>query len=621
MKRFISIMLLVVMLFTTAVCTTSCGNEDDGAEISVYLNDRVYSFDPAGDYTDDATISVMHLLYEPLFVLDDDGDVVEAAAEEYTFDKETGDLIITLRESYWTSGDRVTAEDFIYAWRRIISPDASFTAAPLLYDIKNAVAVKTAVSGVKIDDFGAVALSNSVLRISFQSEDVDRDQFLRNLASIALAPIQRTCVQGQGEFWSSAASGTCYTNGPFKIKDLDNAAGYFTLIRHTDYHRPEDSKKSEDHYVVPKMLRTIWNMENELTEAQHSEEMYKLMESKAEDTVFYMSALSLEDRKEVAETAEVSDNLSTYTYVFDNSNPLFQDAAVRTVLSQVIDRNEIVELVTFGKAATGFISHGVWNATSSREKKSFRSIGGELISTSAVLSIQEAQNKLAELNAKIGSFTLTFMDREEDLAIASYVKSIWEQLGYTVELEPVNYYVVQQDTGGKDSSGNSVVTEYHVPALQRILNGSTNTKTGEKYTFDVIAIDYQMFSTNAFAALASLSSNLSGAGVDMGAYNASTDADKVISQFALSNIANYKNDAYDQLIALALETADLLDRAVILHQAEEILLEDMPVIPLMFNQSFYVAHKNMSKLDVNYWGFTVFTRAKLKNYEDYLLSK
>ena len=79
MKRVISIVLLVIMLFTTVVCTTSCGAEDGGAEISVYLSDRIYSFDPAGDYSDDATISVMYLLSEPLFVLDDDGDVEEAA--------------------------------------------------------------------------------------------------------------------------------------------------------------------------------------------------------------------------------------------------------------------------------------------------------------------------------------------------------------------------------------------------------------------------------------------------------------------------------------------------------------------------------------------------------------
>ncbi len=618
MKRFISIMLLVVMLFTTAVCTTSCGEKNEGAEISVYLNDRIYSFDPAGDYTDDATISVLHLLYEPLFVLDDDGDVEEAAAEEYSFDKETGDLTITLRESYWTSGDRVTADDFIYAWRRIISPSNSFTAAPLLYDIKNAVAIKGAEA--KIDEFGAVALNSSTIRISFQNADVDEDQFLRNLASIALSPVNRTCIQGQEEFWSSAASGTCYTNGPFKVKDLDNAAGYFTIVRHGDYHRPADSNKSEDKYVVPKMLRTMWNMDEELTEAQHAEEMYKLMESKAEDTVFYMSALSLADRKKVGKDAEVSDNLSTYTYIFDNSNPLFEDAAVRTILSQVIDRNKIVELVTFGKAATGFISHGVWNDTSSRAKKSFRSIGGELISTSAVLSVQQAKSKLRELDAYMGSFTLTFMDREEDLAIATYVASVWEELGYSVTLEPVSYYTVRQDTGGKDNSGNAVYTEYHVPALQRILNGDSNNQTGEKYKFDVIAIDYQMFSTNAFAALASLSGNLNGAGVDVGAYNASSDENKTLSQFALSNIANYENEAYDALIASAVATSDLAERAIILHQAEEILMQDMPVVPLLFNQSFYVKHRNIRKLDVNYWGFTVFTRAKLRNYEDYLLT-
>jgi ABC-type oligopeptide transport system substrate-binding subunit len=571
----------------------------------------------------------MYLLYEPLFSLDDNGKVHEAAAEEYHFDKETGDLYITLRESYWTSGDRVIADDFIYAWRRIISPENSFTAAPLLYDIKNAKTIKNGLGETdeqnSLANFGAVAVDSSTIRISFESADVDRDAFLRNLTNIALAPLNRTCIQGQEDYWSSGASTVCYTNGPFKIRELDNAAGYFTLIRHTDYHRAEDSKKADDYYVVPKMLRTVWNIDDNLTEAQYSETLLEKMNSAAADTVFYMSALSLDDRKAVASDAVVSDSLSTYTYVFDTTNPLFSDARVRVILSQVIDRNAITELVTFGRAATGFISYGVWDSTSSKEKKSFRNIGGELISTSATLSVTDAKAQLDSLNAPRGKFTLTFMDREEDLAIATYVAELWGQLGYTVKLEPVSYYEVKQDTGGKDKNTNETIySTYHVPALQKIYNGDSiyneDLTVKETLGFDVIAIDYQMFSTNALTALASLSTTLNGAGVDIEAYNASTDPNKTMSDFLRSNAAGYANEAYDALITAAAATADLKARAEILHQAEQLLLEDMPVIPLLFNQSFYVVNKKLTKLDVNYYGFTVFTRAQLKNYRDYFLS-
>lgn len=626
MKRIVSAFLLAALIFTTFACLTSCGKKDDGAEISVYLTDRIYSFDPAGDYTDDATIAVMYLLYEPLFSLDDDGKVHEAAAKEYSFDKETGDLIITLRESYWTSGDRVKASDFIYAWKRIISPAASFPAAALLYDIKNAKTIKNSLGETdaqnSIDNFGAVALNDDTIRISFESAEVDRDAFLRNLSSIALAPVSSGSILKQEQYWSNGSSTVCYTNGPFKIRELDNAAGYFTIARHDDYHRPADSKKAKDYYVVPKMLRTAWNIDENLTEAEHSADLFKKMESEAEDTVFYMSALSLEDRKTLGKNAVVSDAMSTYTYVFDTTNQLFADARVRTILSQVIDRNEIAKIVTFGTPATGFISHGVWDSTSAKAKKSFRSVGGELISTGTALSLSDALNKLNEYSAPRGTFTLTYLDREEDHAIAAYVGEQWKNLGYTVELKPVSYYVVKQDTGSTDE--NNKYTNYNVPALQKIYNGATvykaNGTEAEKLSFDVIAIDYQMYSTNALMALASLSTTLNGCGVDFSAYNASEDPDKKISDFLLPNAAGYANAEYDALIEQAAATPDLETRAGLLHQAEQILMTDMPVMPLLFNQNFYAANKNLNNLDINYYGFTVFTRASLKHYEDYFLT-
>jgi hypothetical protein len=47
-------------------------------------------------------------------------------------------------------------------------------------------------------------------------------------------------------------------------------------------------------------------------------------------------------------------------------------------------------------------------------------------------------------------------------------------------------------------------------------------------------------------------------------------------------------------------------------------MADMPIMPLVFNQSFYVANTRLLKnLDVNYYGFTSFTDAKLKRYHNY----
>ncbi len=616
MKRIVSSLMLVVILFTTLVCTTSCGAEDEGAQISVYLADPIYGFDPAGDYIDDTTISVLHMIYEPLFTLDEKGKVQKAMAEDYEYDKDKGVLTITLRESYWTSGSQVTAADFVYAWQRIIDHNNSFACAPLLYEIKNAIEIKTAAEGVSINDFGAVAMDNLTLEITFADKDVDLDGFLRTLTSISLAPVARDAVLNQEEYWSNGSSTQCYTNGPFKVNELDYEDGKFTLARHAGYHRGPDSKKDEDHYVIPSMIRTIWNVDPEVSHAETLEQYYDLLENGAENTIFYMNSLSLADRAALKDKAEVFDNLSTYTYVFDNSNPLFADSRVRVILSKVIDRNSIANMITFGTPANGLISNGVWDSTSGRENKSFRNSDDNVISSAAAMTVDEANEALNAIGAERGEFTITVSDREEELAIAEYVAWLWGLLGYTVHIEPVTYYVIMQDAGADD-----VFISYNVSALKAIFNRDViydkNGNVSEKLGFDVIGIDYQMYTTNAFAALAGLSSNLSGAGVDLVAYNLSVDPDKKVSDFYLPNFANYENEAYDALILAAARETDLEKRAEILHQAEEMLMADMPVLPLIFNQSYYVKHKNLRHLDVNYYGFTVFTRAKLRHYDEY----
>ena len=617
-KRIVSLLLLAALVLGSLLGLTSCGKGDEGAQISVYLTDRVYGFDPAADFVDDSVLSVMYLLYEPLFSLDDDGDLHPALAKKYDYDKKTATLTVELRETYWSNGSRVLAKDLIYAWKRLLDPAASFPAATLLYDIKNAYTIKnssTDAAFVSLDDLGVWSEKDgSILKIELESADVNVDAFLRNLSYIATAPVHYETVDAPDSrnTWANGTSSSCYTNGPFLLRQLDSQQGYFTLARNDGYHRPEDSSKSVDHFVLPSFLRTQWNVSDETSDEAHIAGQYDLLLQKVtkavEHTVFYMAELTLEDRKAAEKKAVVNDSMSTYTYVFNNDNPLFSDPQVRSILSKVLDRQAIVDLITFGRPATGLVSYGVWNGKSGSNGQSFRKKGGDVLSATAELSIDEAKAKLNELGATTGAFTLTCLDREEHRAIAAYVKAQWEALGYTVTVEPVSAAIIRQEGETKEGSASDNVTETKVSYLQYRYSHRD---------FDVIGIDYQMMSTNAFAVLATLTSDMNGNGYDWAAYGAAADKS---AGFAVGNYAGYHSEAYDDLLRQAYDTKDLKARAELLHRAEEQLLADMPIIPLVFNQNFYVVNKSYLKnLTVNYYGYTLFTDAKLKKYERFFM--
>ena len=144
MKRIVSMLLALTMIALLAFSLVSCGApKDAGAEIAVYLGNQIYDFDPTDYYVDSNAEQVMRLLFEPLFNYTEKGKLECATAESYTVDEEKREIVITLRETYWSNNTRVKAADFVYAWcEKLLNANYPNTAAALLYDIENAAEAK-----------------------------------------------------------------------------------------------------------------------------------------------------------------------------------------------------------------------------------------------------------------------------------------------------------------------------------------------------------------------------------------------------------------------------------------------------------------------------------------------
>ena len=101
MKKTIAMLLTLVMLIGSASVLVSCGTPDDkGAEISVYLGEEIYDFDPTEYYADSNAEALMSLLYEPLFSINSKGKLECSAAKKYSINKEKSEIVIELKESY-----------------------------------------------------------------------------------------------------------------------------------------------------------------------------------------------------------------------------------------------------------------------------------------------------------------------------------------------------------------------------------------------------------------------------------------------------------------------------------------------------------------------------------------
>ena len=118
-----------------------------------------------------------------------------------------------------------------------------------------------------------------------------------------------------------------------------------------------------------------------------------------------------------------------------------------------------------------------------------------------------------------------------------------------------------------------------------------------------------MFSTDAFGNLASFAKTFAGGAMNM---------DVEDGNYQLTpHISGYDNPEYDAIIEAAYAETNAAKRAELLHQAEEMLLDDMPITPLVQLQNACAKNSDLKGLKTNYYGSFVFTKVSLKNRDKY----
>ncbi len=574
MKKIIALALcLVTVLSLFAGCGDGIDKNDKGETIPLYLTDEISNFDPAYANLDDATMQIMSLLYEGLYKYDANGKVVKAQAKSVKkLDKPSKNyyaIEITLKNTSWSDGTPVLASDYIFAWKRILESDFRGEAANMLFCIKNARAVHN--GDATVDDLGITDVSERVLRIEFEGK-TDYSLFYEYLASPMLVPLREFRVDRFEKYWSSTPM-NMVSNGPFKIRSY-KFGEQLILERNDRYYR-----KNSDAF-----MKKVTPFRLEINYGVSPEEAYEAYKN---GEIVFSSSLPLSKRAEIlnSEKVTVKDSLSVKSVIFNTQNGALADADVRNALSLALDRNEIVKILTFAKAAEGLIADGVFETSNGKKKATFRDKGEALISASA----NESEAKKLLNGKEKGDINLVIRDNEADEAVADYIKGVWNKLGFNVTV--------------------TVKEMEEIEVEDMALVRDTYYDAYESRDFDAILVDYMMFSSDAFGNLASFSKYFAGGAMDMnvadGNYQLAT------------HISGYDNADYDAIIEKAYKESDAKKRAGYLHEAEKMLMSDMPICPLVQLQSACVKNSDLTKLKTDYFGNFNFVKAKLKNPDKY----
>lgn len=595
MKKILAMVLVavMVMLLGTALFTGCSSNRalstDKGAHIQMYLCDFPTNLDPtAVSYGSQEQIKLFGLLYEGLFTINEKGELKDCLADEYTYYVDPLDntlkLEITLRKTRWSDGVPVDADDFIYAWQRLLNPTTNNPSAALLYPIKNAKLVKEGLCS--LNDLGAYAVKDNVIQITFEKDFLNIEYFLRRLASPVLVPLREDNatkfddVNNIDYTWDASTTvGLPVTNGPFKYKKINTDTMEIERNLHYDnVSQIEDNPA--DKVVKPHMLVTLYSAGKDAAaqmERFNGGEAFFVNLSSANANVIEAAGKSV--KQEAVP--------STYTYFFDTTSELFSDARVRKALSIAVDREYINSLTGVNtKKAEGFVPFGI---DDTMEKTSFRGVGGDLYNyaTSAdgdlpVGDIAAAEALLKEAKVSGGNILIEYNnERRYERDIAEYVRKVWQKLGFKVTA-----------TGRNGKFVNNIVS------------GKSFT-TGEAR---VLGMDFQCITPDAYGMLMAFSSELGGTPVDL-------TVDEITYGLGFTG---YKDAEYDAICAEIAGATGYEARSAAMHKAEAYLVDRAPAMALFYNVDVYIVSDKLSNIKRDMFGARNFTKVSMKDYKKYL---
>ena len=507
------------------------------------------TIDPALNAAVDGS-TVIANAFEGLMRVDDKDMPIPGVAEKYEISEDGLKYTFHLRkEAVWSDGQPVKAGDFEYAWKRALNPDTAAEYAYQLYYLKNGQGYNES----KLPDADlstgikkATADEVGVKAIDDSTLEVTLEYPVVYFLSLMAFPTYAPVRQDIVE-----------GNEKWALKpETYICNGAFKMTQW----------KAKDVIVFEKNEK-YWDAANVKLDKIN----YKMLDDQNASLAGFKSGQidliqgppQQEIPKLVADgIAKIYPSLSTY-YLCLNLSPeaekidpasakALKDPKVRKALSLAIDRKTIVEKVALGGQlpATSFVPPGIPDNTGANFSNK------EYYSPEA--SIDEAKKLLAEAGYADGlnfpNMTIMYNTSQGHQNIAAAVQDMWRtNLNIQVDLRNQEWKVFQKSRTDK----------------QFLI--ARHGWTGD-YLDPMTFLD--LFVTNGG-----------------------------------NNDAGYTNTKYDEKIAGAKKEIDPAKRMALLHEAEDILMDDMGIIPIYYYTTIVCQKPTIKDVRISTLGQVYFTKA------------
>jgi oligopeptide transport system substrate-binding protein len=419
------LLLVVGLLGAFALVAAGCGGGDEtstggagtsGGETGTAANQTMTiawgaeppSLDP-GLATDTTSSNVLLNIMDPLVRLDPKtNEAVPSLAESWDVSEDGKTVTYHLRQDgKWTNGDPVTANDFVYSWKRTLSPELAADYAYQLYGIEGAIDYNSCTKNCDAlaDKVGVEAPDDFTLVVHLTSP---QPWFIQQSAHHSFLAVNQSAVEQFGDKWTDAAN--IVTDGPFKVAKWEHDAE-LDLVKWDEWRDAADVTLTS----VPGKI-----IVDGTTRVQAFES--------GEVDVFDGAGIPPDEIARLKETPEYEayPSLGTYYYGFNIKN--ISDIHERRALSLAINRQEIIDQIAQADQipATGMSPQGI---------SGFDTINPDSPWTPAAGDLDQAKDELSQAASPKTDINLFFNDAPGHKEIATAVQAQWSELGINTTLK------------------------------------------------------------------------------------------------------------------------------------------------------------------------------------------
>ena len=238
----------VVGLIATGFLLAACGGTKEAAEkvdsgnlaaeqkISISSPAPISTLDTT-QTTDKNTFTMAQHLFEGLYRFDDDSATVPALAKDVKISDDGRKYHFTLREGIkWSNGEPITAQDFVYSWKKLVTPATIGPNAYLLDSVKNSFEIRNGEKSV--DELGISAPNDKEFIVELKQA---QPSFLAVVSIAWLAPQNQKFVEAQGKDYALDSEHLLYS-GPFTLANWDATSDTWTLKKNPEYYDADQVK-------------------------------------------------------------------------------------------------------------------------------------------------------------------------------------------------------------------------------------------------------------------------------------------------------------------------------------------------------------------------------------------